>query len=113
MNVELSKQYYRQNDGNIIEGVANLKTLHIRHNDTGTYRVEVTRRGRPTPLISEFSATNTETTEYREGNGTFVAKVFGFSDETTVRLISDGVTPCNITQLEFRGTFNKKSKSLR
>ena len=113
MNVELSKQYYRQNDGNIIEGVANLKTLHVRHNDTGTYRVEVMRRGRPTPLVSEFSATNTETTEYREGNGTFVAKVFGFSDETTVRLISDGVTPCNITQLEFRGTFNKKSKSLR
>jgi hypothetical protein len=113
MNIELSKQYYRQGDGNIVEGVVNLKTLHIRHNDTGNYRVEVTRRGRPLPLISEFSATNLETTEYREGNGTFVAKVFGFSDETVIRLLSDSVTPCNITQLEFRGTFNKKSKSLR
>ena len=113
MNVELSKQYYRQGDGNIVEGVSNLKTLHIRHNDTGTYKVEVTRRGRPQPLVSEFSATNLETTEYREGNGTFVAKVFGFSDETTIKLLSDGVSPCNITQLEFRGTFNKKSKSLR
>ena len=113
MNVELSKQYYRQNDGNIIEGVSNLKTLHLRHNNTGTYRVEVTRRGRQLPLISEFSATNLETTEYTEGNGTFVAKIFGFSDETSIRLVSDGITPCNITQLEFRGTFNKKSKSLR
>lgn len=113
MNVELSKQYYRQNDGNIIEGVVNLKTLHVRHNDTGNYRIEVTRRGRPLPLVSEFSATNLETTEYREGDGTFVAKVFGFAEETVIRLLSDSVTPCNITQLEFRGTFNKKSKSLR
>lgn len=113
MGIELSQQFIRTQDNNIIEGMLNLRTMHVRHNNTGTYSVEVTRRGRNNKLVSEFSATNTETLESVQKDGLFVAKVFGFSDETKIEIVNDKVTPCNITQIELRGTFNRNSSSLR
>jgi hypothetical protein len=113
MNVELSPIYLRGEGNNIIEGTVNLKTLTIRHHKTGNYRVEVTRRGRSNKLVSEFSASNLETNPIITVDGTFTAKIFGFADETKVEIINDSVTPCNITQLEFKTVFNKNNSSLR
>lgn len=113
MLVELSPIYLRDNANNIIEGMLNLKTLQVRHNNTGTYRVEVARRGRSNKLISEFSATDTEVNNSRQQDGIFVAKVFGFSDETNIKIINDKLSPCNITQMEFKAIFNKNNSSLR
>lgn len=113
MIIELSPIYLRDNSNNIIEGMLNLKTLQVRHNNTGTYKVEVERRGRSNKLISEFSATDTETTNTRQKDGIFVAKVFGFSDETNIKIINNKLSPCNITQMEFKAIFNKNNSSLR
>ena len=113
MLVELSPLFVRDNGNNIIEGVLNLKTMQIRHSNTGTYRVEVTRRGRSNKLISEFSATDLEVNNEIDQDGLFVAKIFGFSDETKIEIINDKLSPCNITQIEVRGVFNKNNSSLR
>ena len=113
MVIELSPIYLRGEGNNIIEGTVNLKTLTIRHHKTGNYRVQVTRRGRANQLISEFSATNLETNPIIAIDGTFTAKIFGFADETKVEIVNDSVTPCNITQLEFKTVFNKNNSSLR
>lgn len=112
MLVELSTAYVRDQNNNIIEGSVNIKTMTTRHNQTGTYRVEVTRRGRNSKLISEFSATNLENTDIRSENGTFVAKVFGFSDDVSIQIINDKLSPTNITQIELATVFNTNNSSL-
>lgn len=113
MVAELSQQFIRDNGNNIIEGSLNLKTLQVRHSNTGHYRVEVTRRGRQNKLISEFSATNTENTDILTKDGVFTAKIFGFADETKVEIINDSLAPCNITQMEFKTVFNRNNSSMR
>ena len=113
MVIELSQLYSRRQDNNILEGTVNLKTLLIRHVNTGAYRVEVTRRGRPDKLVSEFSATNLEDELDLETDGKFVAKIFGVADEVTIQIIDDTVTPCNITQMEARAIFNRNTRAMR
>jgi hypothetical protein len=113
MLIQLSPQFIRNDTMNIVEGMLNLKTMQVRHHNTGTYRVEVYRRGRPTPLVSEFSATNLENQDTVATDGVFVAKVFGFSDETDIRIINDKPVPCNITQMEIKAVFNRNNSSLR
>lgn len=113
MRIRLSPLFVRDDGNNIIEGMLNLKTMNIRHNNTGTYRVEVTRRGRANKLVSEFSATDLEVNNEIDEDGSFIAKVFGFSDETDIQIINDKLSPCNITQIEVRGVFNRNNSSLR
>ena len=113
MLIELSPIYLRGEGNNIIEGTLNLKTLTIRHHKTGNYSVQVTRRGRSNKLVSEFSATNLEINPLIAVDGTFTAKVFGFADETKIEIINNTVTPCNITQMEFKSIFSKNNSSMR
>ena len=113
MLIELSPIYLRGEGNNIIEGTLNLKTLNVRHHKTGNYTVQVTRRGRQNKLMSEFSAGNLEVNPIIAVDGTFTAKVFGFADEVKIEIVSDSVTPCNITQMEFKSVFNKNYSSMR
>jgi hypothetical protein len=113
MRITLSPQFVRDQNNNIVEGMLNLKTMQVRHANTGTYKVISTRRNRSNPLISEFSATDTETATHIEQDGTFTAKIFGFSDEVEISIINDKLSPCNITQLEIKGVFNRNNSSLR
>lgn len=113
MLVQLSPIFVRDESNNIVEGKLGLKTMRIRHHNTGTYRVEAYRRGRSTPLVSEFSATNLENDEIIDVDGLFVAKIFGFSDETDIRIINDTPAPSNITQIEVKAMFNRNNSSLR
>lgn len=113
MIIELSPIYLRGQGNNIIEGTLNLKTLNIRHHKTGNYSVQVTRRGRTNKLVSEFAATNLEVNPIIAVDGTFNAKVFGFADETKIEIINDTITPCNITQMEFKSVFSKNNSSMR
>lgn len=111
--IRLSQQFVRDGGNNVIEGMLNLKTMQVRHCNTGSYRIEVTRRGRPNKLISEFSATNLENDSFLVQDGLFTAKVFGFSDEVVIDIINDTITPSNITQIEFKTMFNRNNSSLR
>ena len=111
MLIELSTAYVRDQNNNIIEGTVNIKTMTTRHSQTGTYRIEVRRRGRAAKLVSEFSATNLENTDIQSVNGTFMSKVFGFADDVSIKIINDKLSPTNITQIELATIFNRNSTS--
>lgn len=117
MNVELSTQFVRDQNNNVIDGVLNLKTLALRHADTGNYDIIATRRGKSV-IQSKFSAlvTNnnldTLSIENTEKSGEFVAKVFGFSDTTRIQIVSDYPTPVNIINMELKGKFTQTYTSL-
>jgi hypothetical protein len=117
MNVELSTPFVRDQNNNAIDGVLNLKTLVLRHADTGNYDIVATRREKSI-LKSTFSAlqsnkiVDTLSIENTEKNGEFVAKILGFSDSTTIKITSDYPTPVNIVNMEFKGKFKQTNTSL-
>ena len=109
--VELSPQFYRDDTNNVVDGILSLRTMHIRHHKTGNYRVEVTNRGRVTTPI-EFSSkeiskrTDPLPLESYVLDGETVSKILGFGDEVKISLISDYISPMNITNIELKGRFN-------
>ena len=110
MTVELSPQFMRDQNNNVIDGVLNLRTLHLRHAKTGNYRVEASRRNR-SPIVSTFDVAEADSrlevlpVPQFEEDGEFVAQIFGFGSETSIKIISDYPTPVNITQMELKGKF--------
>ncbi len=110
MTVELSPQFMRDENNNVVDGVLNLRTLHLRHAKTGDYRIEASRRGRD-PVVSTFNLQEADNRldplplEIYETDGEFVAQVFGFASETSIKILSDYPTPVNITQMELKGKF--------
>tara|TARA_R110002110_G_scaffold325690_2_gene537596 strand:+ start:317 stop:2923 length:2607 start_codon:yes stop_codon:yes gene_type:complete len=110
MTVELSPQFQRDDGNNVIDGVLNMRTIHLRHANTGDYRIEATRRNRD-PVVSTFNIQEVDSLsdplplEIYEKDGEFVAQVFGFGAETSISIISDYPTPVNITQMEIKGKF--------
>jgi len=109
--IELSPQYYRDESNNVVDGILSLRTMHIRHHNTGNYRVEVENRGRTTTPI-EFSCkeissrTDLLPLDSYITNGETVSKILGFGDEVKIFLISDYISPMNITNIELKGRFN-------
>ena len=121
MTVELSPQFYRDTNNNVVDGVLNMRNIHFRHANTGDYRVEVTRRHR-TPLISTFSPAMADERERGgpaslplktwERDGEFLARIFGFNEETSIKIVSDYSTPCNITNMEIKAKFKPIHSSI-
>jgi hypothetical protein len=117
MNIELSPQFVRDDSNNVIDGVLNLKTLCIRHADTGNYDVIATRRERSI-LKSSFNAllsnsySDVLSIENTQKSGEFIAKILGFSDTTKVQIVSEYPTPVNIVNMEFKGKFKQSYTSL-
>ena len=119
MKITLSTLFVRDENNNIIDGVLNIRNGVFRHFNTGNYDVEVSHRGR-TPLVSKFSAQmvdlalseDTMPLETTDNQGEFVAKIFGYSDSTVISLVSTYTTPCNITNMEFKGKFKQKYTTL-
>ena len=118
MNVQLSTLFVRDENNNIVDGVLNLRTGVFRHYNTGNYDISVTHNQR-TPLVSTFSSQKVDLSLNQDplplepyvNQGEFVAKVFGHSDTTTISIVSDYLTPCNITNMEFKGKFKQKYNS--
>jgi hypothetical protein len=98
MVIELSKPFLRNEQNNIVEGAMNIKTLMVRHAETGHYKVSATRRGRSAPLVTTFDG--------YEDEGTITASILGFSDETVIRITSLSPAPVNITQMEYKTVFS-------
>ena len=109
--VELSPIFYRDENNNVADGILSLRTMHLRHHNTGNYRVEVTRQGRKiTPIIFTSKSVGLRTDELPLEryvvDGETVSKILGFGDEVKIELISDYTTPMNITNIELKGRFN-------
>lgn len=129
-NIELSPVFYRDDNGTVIDGALNLRTIHLRHHQTGDYDVCVYRRGRPSVDIDTIAAALeandlatyiNHVTSFRaaskspslptsllHANGELVAKVLGFADATTLHIISTYPTPFNITNIELHGLFRAR-----
>ncbi len=113
--VELGEVFVRDQNGGVYNGTLNLRNCRVHHHDTGNYDVVVSHRGR-TPTVSSFAASRPDLT-FGEGllslrkiedHGKFLSSVFGYSDSTTVKLVSNYVTPMNIVDLEFMGKFKNR-----
>lgn len=114
MEVELSTQFVRDQNNNAIEGSLNLRSITLRHKNTGNYDVQVSNRGR-TALVSKFTNQRTDDNqdllnlENYEEEGEFTANILGFSDSTQIKIVSDYPTPVNIVNMELAGKFIQKS----
>lgn len=119
MHVELSTLFVRDENNNIIDGVLNIRTGVFRHYKTGNYDIEVVHNGRQA-LVSKFTAPRPDLTSLQdtlplepyESQGEFVAKIFGQSDTSSISIVSEYPTPCNITNMEFKGKFKQKYTTL-
>ena len=122
MNVELSTQFIRDGEMNVVDGVLNLRTISTRYSDTGIYSIKVQRKGEEkfisiTTKRDPFykKVLNSQTTLDQpipiDEEGEFIAKVFGDSERMRVFITSDHYTPCNITHIEFKGVFKQTYRS--
>ena len=118
MNIELSQQFIRDDDNNIINGVLNLKSLSVRHSNTGNYRVEVSRRGR-SAMVTTFDVNQLNkyqqtlgSLQLYETEGEMMAKILSFASEAQVFIKSDYPTPVNITSMEFKTMFKPTYSSV-
>ena len=115
MKAELSPLYVRDDNNNIVDGVLNIRTGLFRHFDTGNYDIVVARNKRPAyrsaftnQRLDESIFVDPLPLEIKTSSGEFVAKVFGYNDDVTISIESDYPTPCNITNMEFKGKFKQK-----
>lgn len=114
--VELSEQFIRDDQNNVVNGVLNLRSLSLRHNNSGAYDLNVTRRNKATsphlftPYVTGIDAVTPMSPV--EADGEFLVRVFGLSNEIKITIESEYTTPFNITNIEFRGKFNKKDSLL-
>lgn len=118
MNVQLSTLFVRDDSNNIVDGILNIRTGVFRHYNTGNYDISVSHNGR-TPLVSTFNSQQVDLSLVQDplplepytNQGEFVAKIYGHSDTTTISIVSEYLTPCNITNMEFKGKFKQKYNS--
>ena len=118
MNVELSQQFFRDENNNIINGILSLKSMSIRHSYTGNYRLEVKRRGRAA-LVTTFDVNQLGvrgqtlgSLELFEPEGEMTAKILGFGSETQIFIKSDFPTPVNISNMEIKAMFRPTYSSV-
>lgn len=118
MTIELSPQYIRDQNQNVIEGVFSMRTLHLQHHNTGGYRVEKEIRGRRSTVLtfspSELDESNVLDPDdvpmplYEKGGETF-SKIMGYAAETGIFIVSDYPNPVNIAQIEIKGRFTNRT----
>ena len=119
--IELSPQYIRDEGNNVVEGVLSLRTLHLQHHNTGTYRIEKETRGRRSEAMvfspSELDATTVcgvvdpddAPLPFYEKQGETFTKIMGYAAETGIFIVSDYPNPMNIAQIELKGRFTNRT----
>ena len=134
MSVQLSTQFVRGDDNNPRQGVLNIASMETKHYDTGNYDIVVTRRDRPTsdvmadydvrdPDLSNYTTTFAapQSDAYKDSilpigaiefQGELVSKIMGFSDKIEIYILSDYLTPVNITNILLTGKFKQTYSSL-
>lgn len=115
MTIELSNQYVRDVNNNVVNGTLNLRKLVMRHNRSGNYDVAIQISGRDlkTKSFSSFKVgslfSKLSLNSYEE-DGLFQTDILGFSEQTKIKILSDYITPLNIVNIEIHGKFTQKNK---
>lgn len=120
MNVELSKQVKRGNDGvseQVLEGVLNLKRITTRHFNTGNYDIKIERNNRPSTKVTFFPRDLNNIGDKLgqfliETNGENYSKVLSYSEGTKLFIQSAYPTPCNISNIEILATWRARNTSI-
>jgi hypothetical protein len=110
--ITMSDIYVRDESNNIVPGTLNLRYALLRHRNTGTYNVEVSRKQRTekTYLFFPTGTDNSETTTdglVFEEDGVFKFPLMGFNTDLSISVTSDDPSPLNITNIEFTGKFKR------
>jgi hypothetical protein len=118
MDLTLSTQHLRDQNGSAREGVLNLKRLTTRHKNTAQYDIKVTRYNRKTSSVRSEAFSLNDTTDLLggiriESEGELFSKILGNAESTTIQITSDYPTPCNVTSLEFIGTHKHGNTSIQ
>ena len=116
--IQLSPQYVRDQNQNVVEGVFSMRTLHLQHHNSGSYRIEKSIRGRR-DIILEFSPEELDEVNVAdpndvpmplyEKNGETFSKILGYASETDIFIVSDYPNPLNIAQIEIKGRFTNRT----
>ena len=116
--VSLSEQFVRDDKNNVRNGVLNLRSMSLRHANSGAYDIVVSRRGREAqsfhynPYYVGTTGSSPFPFETIEEDGEFLVRIFGLSTELDVSIESDYPSPFNITNIEFRGKFSSRDSLL-
>jgi hypothetical protein len=116
-SIELSPQFVRGEQGEVANGVLNLRYGLFRYFNSGAFTVEISRENRDK---KEYQF-NIDYTDDREGtidfslfknSGVFKVPILGFSSDITMKIVSDSISPLTLSSIEFTGKFKKKIKIL-
>lgn len=118
MDLTLSQQHLRDQQGMSVPGVLNLKRLTTQHKNTGQYNIKITRYNRDTSSVRSEAMSFNDSTDLLgdiriESEGELFSKVLGNADSTKIQITSDYPTPCNITSLEIIGTHKTGNTSIQ
>ena len=114
----LSTQFVRDERNNTVNGLLNIRSMSLRHVNSGSYSVSVVRRGRAkeafthTPYYTDSQTVSTFPLGWLDKDGEYLVRIFGMAEELDITIESDFISPFNITNIEFRGKFNKKDSLL-
>lgn len=105
MKIELSKLVMRGQDNTAMDGTITLKSLGVRHYNSGTYDIGVIRQGRFETLtkFDPYRTNNpfvTKEDRYYDPHGQASARLAANSDRAQIQIKSDGFIPINITNVE-------------
>lgn len=103
MQIRLSEQFPRDQQGQALNGNVQLLTGTIRHKDTGYYKVEVTPTGRET-FTHEFVFPRVGSTpldsDILDAAGEFRFRILAAAYAVTIDIKNDSPMPCNIVDME-------------
>ena len=107
-SVELSPPFVTNESGQPVQGTLQLRTLDILFENTVTFDVIITPRGRPAKT-RRFSSNRYGSAVFGKQNiqeyGKFNVQIRGDSNDTSIVIINDTPFPSLLTNLEFQGTF--------
>tara|TARA_R110002012_G_scaffold21589_7_gene75243 strand:+ start:3550 stop:5727 length:2178 start_codon:yes stop_codon:yes gene_type:complete len=108
MSVELSPPFVKNEQNMPVQGTLQLRTLDILFEDTVTFDVTITPRGRE-PKIRRFLSNRYGSAVFGQPHiqeyGKFSVKVKGDSNDTAIVISNSTPFPSTLTNLEFVGSF--------
>jgi hypothetical protein len=114
--IELSPQYYRDQQAAAVNGTLNLRYGLVRYRNSGGFNFEVSRQGRVSKIVP-FEVTTlddrdilSDVTSYKS-HGIFRAPILGFAEDISLKIVSNNIHPLGISSLEFVGKFKFKINS--
>lgn len=112
--VELSPPFVKDENDIVVQGNLQLKTLDILFQDTATFTVDITPRGRET-VNRRFTSNRIGTTLLGQQDiqefGRYKTHVRGNAGDTTIVLANSTPFPSLFTNLEFAGGFTQRHKN--